>query len=217
VTFRTANTLNLTFNPVVRGFLNASQATDGIGYNYNNSGMSLSTGQRIGSGVAAVGNALEAAGIGYGATKLLTASGVTAPLEIYAVKRYFNRMDNGASLYKSFKPGTTRLNVEFGGRSLYRAADSEKHALMGRFASIEKPFSPADAINRNTLAPEFKNWASQLYQVKTRPGLSVQGVAAGQGVGFEGGSTQVFQSWRIVQGEKHSPWNSLEYLPNYGR
>ena len=66
------NALNLTFNPVVRGFLNASQATDGIGYNHNNSGMSLSTGQRIGSGVAAGFNALEAVGVGYGAAKLTT-------------------------------------------------------------------------------------------------------------------------------------------------
>jgi RHS repeat-associated protein len=66
------NAANLTFNPVVRGFLNASQATDGIGYKYHNAGSRLSTGQRIGSGVGAAFNAAEAVGVGYVGAKLTT-------------------------------------------------------------------------------------------------------------------------------------------------
>lgn len=63
---------NLTFNPITKLGVNSYQAATGNGIKYNNYGTSLSTGQRIGSGIAAGFNAVEAVGIGYGAAKLTT-------------------------------------------------------------------------------------------------------------------------------------------------
>jgi RHS repeat-associated protein len=208
------NALNLTFNPVVRGFLNTSQATDGIGYKYHNSGSRLSTGQRVASGVGAAFNAAEAVGVGYVGAKLMTASKITAPAENFAARTYLRSIDrvNGSSLYDSFVPGTARLNVGLGRRTLYRSADDINDAMRGRFASVEMPSSPANAIQRNALAPQFGNTASQLFKVKTRPGFSVEGVAASQGLGFEGGAVQIFQNrpWTPRFLPQRSPWLSIQ-------
>jgi hypothetical protein len=162
-------------------------------------------------------DALAAWGISTGVSRGLTASGATAPLEDFAVRTYFNSVDsaNSASLYNSFKPGTARLNFGFGGDTLFRSADDFAAASRGRFASEEMPFSPADSIQQNALAPRFGNFASQLFQVTSRPGFSVQGIVASQGVGLEGGATQVFQSRpRATVGNPYpSPWSSVQQVP----
>ncbi len=84
----------------------------------------------------------------------------------------------------------------------------------GRFASVEMPSSPAEAIQQNALAPQFGNSASQLFQVTTRPGFYVQGITAGQGMGYEGGATQVFQ-YRppaTITSPRPNPWSSVQQI-----
>jgi hypothetical protein len=139
-------------------------------------------------------------GVGAGVARVATISGVTAPAENFAARTYLNIVDkpNAASLYNSFEAGTARLNVEFGGRTLYRAANNEAHAAAGRFASIQMPTNPAVAIRNSALNPALSpgrpNLATELYAVRSHTGLSVQGTVAAQGPGFPGGFTQVFQT-----------------------
>jgi hypothetical protein len=81
---------------------------------------------------------------------------------------------------------------------------------MGNFASVEQPTSPANAIQGNALSPTITgNQASQLYQVTTRPGFSVQGIAGPQGAGYPGGFSQVFQS---TPAAGVSPWSTVQYI-----
>ncbi len=144
-------------------------------------------------------DALAVLGIASGTTRGLTASGVTAPVENFAARSYLQAAKGAQweSYYNSFSPGSARLNVGFGGQTLFRAADSEGAASFGEFASVERPSSPADAIRGNALAPAVTgNRASQLFQVTTRPGFSLQGIAGPQGSGYPGGFTQTFQGSR---------------------
>ena len=206
------NAINATVNPAYTAIAKYNEATDGIGYSYNNLGNSLSTGDRVFSGVQSAVAAVSTVGAGFGGAGLATASGLTAPAENIAAEYYLNRVGaaNGASLYNSFVPGTARLNIGFGGQNAFRAADSIQQATEGRFASLEMPSSPAQAIQQNALAPQFRNNASQLFQVTTRSGFSVQGTAASQGVGFEGGATQIFQSHPPGA---IGPWKSVTRIP----
>ena len=162
--------------------------------------LDLVTGGEVGDwyqrGAEISGGVANTAGLAFGGTRALTLSGITAPAENFAARTYFKIIDPDKSvgLYNSFVPGTARLNIELGGRTLYRAADSLNDAQYGRFASTEISSSPSQAMQRNALAPQFGNSASDLYQVTTRPGLSVEGVSASQGANYPGGAIQVFQN-----------------------
>ena len=204
--------INATVNPAYTAIAKYNEAVDGLGYSYNNLGSSLSTADRVFSGVQSAVGAVSTVGVGFGGAGLATASGLTAPAENFAANSYLNSVDsaNGASLYNSFVPGTARLNIGFGGQNAFRAADSIGGAASGRFASLEMPSSPAQAIQQNALAPQFGNNASQLFQVTTRSGFNVQGTAASQGVGFEGGATQIFQS---RPPSAIGPWKSVTPIP----
>ena len=170
-----------------------SSFADKIGSDFSNASFSINSAFNIGE------DALGALGLATGAARGLTASGITAPLENFAAKSYLQVIKGAEwqSYYNSFSPGTARLNVGLGGQTLFRAANSTGAGAFGEFASIERPISPADAIRGSALDPALTgNRASQLFQVTTRPGLSLQGIAAPQGVGYPGGFNQVFQSSR---------------------
>jgi hypothetical protein len=128
----------------MRGF---TEAGGGTGMQPHNLGQTLSTGQRVWSGVEGGLGAVGTVGVGAGVARVATISGVTAPVENFAARTYLNIVDkpNAASLYNSFEAGTARLNIELGGRTLYRAADSQTFAASGRFASVQMPSSPAMA------------------------------------------------------------------------
>ena len=189
----------------------------------------VSFGNKIGADVYNVGanpsvntvfnlgeDAVGLVGLTAGVARGLTASGVTAPLENFAARTYLDAVggQSAASYYNSFVPGTARLNVGFGGQTLFRAANSEGAAAYGEFASIQRPPTPAAAIQGSALSPAITgNRATSLFQVTTRPGFSVQGIAASQGIGYPGGYEQVFQAAR----SGIPTWGSVQPVPYVGR
>jgi hypothetical protein len=181
----------------LRGF---TEAGGGTGMQPHNLGQTLSTGQRVWSGVEGGLGAVGTVGVGAGVARVATISGVTAPAENFAARTYLNAVGKG-EYYSSFSAGTARLNIEIGGRNLYRATDSLGSAKFGEFAAVQRPSNPAQAVAGNALNPSLypagqANTASQLYQVQTRFGLSVEGRVAPQGIGYPGGNTQVIQTTR---------------------
>jgi hypothetical protein len=103
-------------------------------------------------------------------------------------------------VYTSAADGTRRLGYTFEGVSGYRVHNTEVMATKaGEYMSLERPLSPADAIEQNALSPLWGNSATELYQVTTRSGFYFKGQVApqscwSQGSYFDlgGGNTQVF-------------------------
>jgi len=103
-------------------------------------------------------------------------------------------------VYTSAVDGTRRLGYSFGGVSGYRAHNTEVMATRaGEYMSLERPISPADAIERNALSPLWGNNATELYQVTIRSGVYFKGQVAPQSGWYQGapfslggGNTQVF-------------------------
>jgi RHS repeat-associated protein len=209
---------NAAWNPAYMGMRGFTEAGGGTGMQPHNLGQSLSTGQRVWSGVEGGLGAVGTVGVGAGVARVATISGVTAPAENFAARTYLNEVGKG-EYYSSFSAGTARLNVEIGGRNLYRATDSPGSAKFGEFAAVQRPSNPAQAVAGNALNPSLypagqANTASQLYQVQTRFGLSVEGKVAPQGVGYPGGNIQVFQTTRRDVGL--STWSNVTPL-QYGQ
>lgn len=178
----------------------------------HNLGQTLTTGQRVWSGVEGGLGTVGTVGVGAGVARIATISGITVPAENFAARTYLNAVGKG-EYYSSFSPGTARLNIEIGGRQLFRSANTEGAASFGEFASVQRPATPQHAIQGNALNPTItSNRATHLYQLKTRFGFSVEGVAAPQGVGFPGGNTQVFQ----VSRPGLPTWRSTTEVPYLG-
>jgi hypothetical protein len=176
--------------------------------------MDLATGQEVGSwdqrGVRITSGVANTAGLALGGARVMTVSGVTAPAENLAVRTYFRAIGSdigeASSLYNSYVQGTGRLNIEFGGRELFRAANNVERAAGGRFAAVEQSPSRVTAVMDNALHPSFGNMALDQWSVRTRFGLSVEGTVRGIDY-LPGGNMQVFQNrpiFRPVFG--NSPW-----------
>jgi hypothetical protein len=180
------------------------------------SNIDLATGMPVGDGFERanriIAGTANTAGLALGGARLGTVSGVTAPAENFAARTYLNMVDRPQYISSAVE-GTMRLNIELGGRQLFRAADNVGSATFGEFASVQRPASPAQAIQGNALSPAVTgNQASQLYQVSTRFGFSVEGVVAPQGAGYPGGFTQVIQ---VRPGPNVSPWSNVQNI-GYG-
>jgi hypothetical protein len=123
-------------------------------------------------------------------------------------------------VYTSAVDGTRRLGYSFNGVKGYRAHNSELLATRrGEFMSLERPASPADAIERNALSPLFgrePNLAPELYQVTSRPGFYFKGQVAPQSGWYQGGyfslsggNTQIFQPViKLPTGDYSVPWQN---------
>ena len=204
-----------TLDPAYSAEAGFYEAGSGTGIQAGDSGESLSGWQRAGSGFEGVAGTVGTVGLGFGGAGVLSASGLTAPLDNYAAQSYL-QLTKGAqweSYYNSFTPGTAQLNITFGGQTLFRAANSEGAAAFGEFASVEQPATPLEAIQGAALDPAItSNTANQLFQVTTRPGFSISGTAAAQGPGYPGGFTQVFQT--KLSGAP--TWSSVQPIPYSG-
>jgi hypothetical protein len=133
------------------------------------------------------------------------------------------------SVYSSAVDGTRRLGYSFNGMFGYRAANNETSAFRrGEFMSLERPTSPADAIERSALNPNWGNQATELYQVKAGPGFYFKGQVAPQAGVYEvgplmgssfylgGGYTQIFKpTIKLPSGAPSAPWTNSVKL-GYG-
>ena len=161
-------------------------------------------------------------GVPKDAARALTLAGVLGvPLRMLSVAlgaeagaaRLYLKLRQGAKwaeTFNSFTEETIRLDISMGRSGLYRAHDTQIAARLGKYASRERPATPAAAIRNNALNPDLTsraNHASRLYEVSTRPGFFVRGTVRAQGPGYPGGNTQIFSS-----GTNNSPWATLKEI-----
>jgi hypothetical protein len=167
----------------------------------------------FGKTYAATGTVQDALDLDFGGTlsKLPGANSfLTEDVGQLAVKGYIRLSEGTAwrSYYDSFSPGTANLRFSFlGGRQLFRAHDLPIAARFGRFASLDRPYSPLDAISGNALDPVLThgNMATKLFDVTTRSGFFIEGEVAPQGI-LSGGFRQVYRPKLFG---RLSPWRDV--------